>query len=98
MLQFDEDQLKLMLMEKVGYEEKQAEFAIDRIRKLDDQLQPILDLWMMGKDIADYPVNGVTLNTIYQHTTTDFLSALVSLSLFAENPRVTKSFLDSPDI
>lgn len=48
MLQFDEDQLKLMLMEKVGYEEKQAEFAIGRIRKLDDQLQPILDMWMMG--------------------------------------------------
>ncbi|WP_124726720.1 hypothetical protein [Staphylospora marina] len=97
MLKFDEEVLKRELMKRLNYGESGAEFIMEKLRNLDDRLQPVLDRWLEGEDEPDVAVNGVTLGMVRKYIDRDFLYAMIRLSRYAESEESAARFLNNPE-
>jgi hypothetical protein len=71
MLQFDEKKLKKIFVEELGCKEDRADRSIELMRSFNEQLQPILDQWMEDRTYSDHPINGVTLERVFEHCNVD---------------------------
>ncbi|WP_124726719.1 hypothetical protein [Staphylospora marina] len=96
MLKFDEEVMKRELMKRLNYGERGAESVMEKLRNLDDQLQPVLDRWLEGEDEPDVAVNGVTLGMVRKYIDRNFYWAMRYLSSFAESAEFAALFLEDP--
>ncbi|WP_124726721.1 hypothetical protein [Staphylospora marina] len=84
-------------MKRAGYPEESTEYVIEKLRNLDDRLQPVLDRWLEGEDEPDVAVNGVTLAKVRKYMDREFLRAMIRLSRYAESEEFAARFLEDPD-
>ncbi|MBP2657921.1 MAG: hypothetical protein H6Q69_953 [Firmicutes bacterium] len=96
MLEFDDDLMRKILTNELNY--SMVDEVIPNFHKnLDSRLQHTLDVWLFERTIIDeINVEGVTIRYIMEKEGYSFIDALVSMSIYLNNPAKARWFFDTP--
>lgn len=84
-------------MQELGYPEDKIERGINLLLEFHEDLQPLLDQWLLDRKISDHKINGVSLDMIYKYfKARDIISAFIHMNSFAKHRNYAEKFLRDP--
>lgn len=97
MLTFDKELVRNILIQELGFPEDKAERGITLLSELHEELQPLLDQWLLDRTISDHKINGVSLDMVYKYFKVDnIVRALNYIDMFADSKSLAEKFLRNP--
>ncbi len=86
MAHFDQEVVKRILVEELGFDSLLTSISIEALTNMDDRLQPVLDAWIKDRTETNYTFHDISIKEIMERENCGFLGALSTMNTCLRSP------------
>lgn len=92
MAHFDEEVVKKILVEELGFTSLLVNIALRSLTNLDDRLQSVLDEWIKDRTETNYTFKDISIKEIMEKEKCGFLGALSTMNVCLRKPEFIEEY------